>query len=227
MRARLTILVAVGCIRRLQKNASGLNHFCRPIEVFYKPAGQAHSDTRVFVDMPRHLEASERLVSAFPASPEAHALRVYARVLQAEDEPTPHAVREIEDSLQSLERLDPRMPYLDFGRADLSRIRARLREAIQIYHRLLGRTDLSPAFRAWILRLRSQCHTGTGDHERALADAQAAMDLDPANPWAFTTLSTVLSRLGRTEEALAMARRAVGLRPTRSTPSARYDRYPA
>jgi TolB-like protein/tetratricopeptide (TPR) repeat protein len=170
------------------------------------------------VDTPRLVRAASALVAAYPTKPEAQAVEVYARVLQAEDDPSPDSVAALEDSLRSLERLDPQSPYIDFGLAWLARSGSRPHEALQRYSRLVERADLTPAYRGWMLRLRSQVLIKMGDDDRALEDAREALDLDPANPWAFTTLSMALSRVGQHEGALEMARRAVGLRPGTAFP---------
>jgi tetratricopeptide (TPR) repeat protein/TolB-like protein len=170
------------------------------------------------MDLERILETTDDMVTAFPASPEAHAIRVYARVLRVSDDPSEEGIASLEDALRSLERLDPRRPDVDFGRAAVLRARGQHHEGIRVYDRVLGRADLTPAFRAWMLRNRSQLYNNVGDNETALRDARAALDLDPANPWAFVTLSLALTGSGRSEAALEMAQRSVALRPTLSAP---------
>jgi tetratricopeptide (TPR) repeat protein len=55
--------------------------------------------------------------------------------------------------------------------------------------------------------------TGTGEAERALADFDRALALDPANADALREKATALQTLGRTSEAEALFRRAVELQP--------------
>jgi tetratricopeptide (TPR) repeat protein len=164
------------------------------------------------------LETATRLVAAFPDKPEAHATRLYASILQASDEPSTEVVLDLERGIASLAQLDPRSPYLDLARTSQADIRGRPQDSLRLFETILERNDLTPGFRAWMLRGRSHRLVRIGEYERALVDAEEALDLDPANPWAFSKLSHALERLGRSEEALDMARRCVRLRPSLAYP---------
>jgi serine/threonine-protein kinase len=171
------------------------------------------------LDMPRLRASTERLVDAFPDSRDAHAFRVNAWILSAEDDPSPATLARLETALAALERVDPDSPYLSRGRAAAAHYRGRPAEAVAILDRVLDRSDLSPALRSWMLRSRSNSLVLLGQHERALRDAEQALRLDPVNPFVYTAMSLSLLNQGRYEDALEMGVRAVALEPRLSYPN--------
>jgi DNA-binding SARP family transcriptional activator len=67
-----------------------------------------------------------------------------------------------------------------------------------------------------VWRTRAQVHEAHGEFEAAIGDAQRAMGLGPRSPWAFVDewlIAFYLFKLGRYEQALAMARQCRATRP--------------
>ena len=160
------------------------------------------------------LDATGRLVESFPDEPDAWTLRAYALVNRWHSDPSPSNTKAVEDCLAAIERLDGKSPYPPGFRAFLDVSGAgRHREAIARLTPLLGRDDLSPSVRAWILRQRAGAESNTGDITTALADLEQAIDLDPTASHSYEVLSGVLRDEGHPEECVARAQQAVALRP--------------
>ncbi len=166
-------------------------------------------------DLPAFLASTARLVEAFPNEPEALVLRAYALDDDAWNSPPSSPKRKaFEESLQAIERVDPKNPWKEFLRAwSLDANDSRYQEAVERFSRLLDRDDLTPAARARVLTLRAQSFISTGDIAASLADLQESTRLDPTSYGPFQILSRDLLLLGRFEESLQRARQAVALAP--------------
>ncbi len=166
------------------------------------------------------LEATRRLVEAFPNEPEARALHIWALcvddwLLPVALPPSSPMWKEMEESLANLQRLDPNSPWHDFLQAWWSFDETgRGREAIEVYTRVLQRDDLTPAARAFILSFRGNVHTILGDTAAGVADLEEALRLDPANDSIYAIHAADLNNAGRYSGALTFARQAVALNPT-------------
>jgi eukaryotic-like serine/threonine-protein kinase len=128
------------------------------------------------------MEATKRLVEAFPNEPDALALRAYSIMRSLGrggiDQKT------LDESLRDLARVDP-----EHATALNIRCEALQRDALlECSARLLSRDDLTPAARAWALRDHSVAKIELGDSKGALEEVQEATDLDPTN---FFNLQTI------------------------------------
>ncbi|MFQ5671381.1 MAG: protein kinase [Acidobacteriota bacterium] len=163
-------------------------------------------------DTPAALAASKRLVETFPAEVDALVLRTFALEGAWDADPSVEHQRELEKSLDLLERADPENPYIEKVRVAIQTV-GRPRESIERYTRLLARDDLTPAARAWILRYRSFPQVAVGDLDAALNGLAQAIALDPVEPWNYFSLAVALRMAGRLDEALAYSRQAIALAP--------------
>jgi tetratricopeptide (TPR) repeat protein len=97
--------------------------------------------------------------------------------------------------------------------AVLERITGKIPAAVARLDKVLARSDLSPSARAWALRQQA-LGTRAIDLNKALAELEEALALDPTNPNTYASLSLVLGRLDRNEAALVRAEQAVILNPS-------------
>jgi eukaryotic-like serine/threonine-protein kinase len=163
---------------------------------------------------PAALGPTKALVEAFPDEPEARVLRAAALFQTAWEYPASSPLRdEFEEGLAALERVDPNSPWDDLGRASYLLRDGRYQDSLDRYTQLLARDDLTPAARSLILGLRGQSYSFLKRDDAALADLQEAVRLNPANDVAFAVLGGSLNRMGRREEGLIQARRALALNP--------------
>jgi serine/threonine protein kinase/tetratricopeptide (TPR) repeat protein len=158
------------------------------------------------------LEATGRLLARFPREADAHVLRAGALLLDGSDFPSGSAERNrLDEALAALDRVDPRNPWDDIFRGLLLTRDSRDSDAIEVFGKVLARSDLTPAARANVLILRSGAETS--DAAASLRDMEEARRLEPANDITLSLASGVLRQLGRYQDALELARQAVALNP--------------
>jgi len=166
-------------------------------------------------DLTSAMPLAVKLVEAFPRSVEARAMQGQVLLGILDRDPTPRNRKALEDCVSALVALDPANPYSSMFRGSLiSQVEGKPREATELLTSVISRTDLSPALRAWVLRMRAPRETALGDHAAALKDLQEAVDLDPTAFSSYATLSRALRLAGAPEEALVRSRQAVALNPT-------------
>jgi tetratricopeptide (TPR) repeat protein/tRNA A-37 threonylcarbamoyl transferase component Bud32 len=159
-------------------------------------------------------EPASRLLEVFPDEPDAHVLFAYSLYMFWYVEPTAENRLAVERSFGLLEGLDPGNPYGVMFRAMLiAEGDNRPRQAIERYSRILSRSDLSPQFRAWVLRNRAYASLPVGAAAAAVADLEEALKLDPLHATNYEVLSAALLRTGLLEEAALRAKQAVALQP--------------
>ncbi|MBZ0266545.1 protein kinase, partial [bacterium] len=157
-----------------------------------------------------HLAATKRLVAAFPDSPEALALRACSLFYTSSE---PGKMQELDEVMETLERLDPNEPTPECIRIELLRQAGRYEEVLERASRLIDRRDLTPAARAWPLRNRAGAMQALGRLDAAIEDAETAIRLDPANYYNALVLSFIHQNAGNPEKALLFARQALALNP--------------
>ncbi|MBI5509282.1 MAG: serine/threonine protein kinase [Deltaproteobacteria bacterium] len=165
-------------------------------------------------EIPPLLQATATLVSTFPEEADALALRAHALLLSYDADRRTANRDALEAALAALDAVDPKNPYTAFYRAYLFAHDNRPADAINRYAALLGRADLTPAARAWILRYRALARTSVEGQAAALEDLETALHLDPASARTFNIMSETLRTNGRIEEAAVRARQAVALMPS-------------
>jgi tetratricopeptide (TPR) repeat protein len=77
-----------------------------------------------------------------------------------------------------------------------------------------ARADLTPAARGAVLAVRADRQGARGETAAAIADAEQAVQLDPASDLSLSTLARALARAGRYRDAAQRVRQAVALNPT-------------
>ncbi len=159
------------------------------------------------------VKAATQLAEAFPDEPDALTLKAHASMLAFDANATQQNRDRLSSALDAVDRLDPQNPYGEFYRAYLLSKDARLSDAVAAQSRLLVRTDLTPAARAWILRYRGLLKLGD-QPQSARADLEHALRLDPANARSFHILAETLLATGDKEQALIRAEQAVALMPS-------------
>lgn len=165
-------------------------------------------------ELPRSLEATARLVQRFPDEPDAHVLRAAALVFATQAGAADPSLRRIIGvELETLHRLDPASPWYEVGRA--VGMRPGEGDPQRLLSRVLSRRDLTPAARGAVLAMRADVLGNVvGDTAAALADAEAAIRLDPASDLSLSTLARWLARCGRYAEAAERVRQGLALNPT-------------
>jgi tetratricopeptide (TPR) repeat protein/predicted Ser/Thr protein kinase len=162
------------------------------------------------------LEATRKLVEAFPSEADARVLRTYALALDAfEFGPSSPKRRILEEGIASIALADRNSPWDDVFRAILLSRDGHYHEAIRIFSEVLARDDLTPAARAYVLNGRSNAESELPDPGAAGADLREALRLDPVNDITLASLAHALMRQKRMDEALQRARQAVALNPSR------------
>lgn len=164
-------------------------------------------------DIPALLEASGKLVDAFPEEPGAWAQRATTLATQYAGRPESATRQQLEQAIRVLDRLDPENPYGSYLRAWLAEFEGRPRAAIGQLSELLEREDLAPAFRASVLTRRAVSEANVGRIESSLKDLERARELQPADAYISRIHARTLLRSGRAEEAARRARQAAALAP--------------
>ncbi len=167
------------------------------------------------VEVPAALEATERLVAAFPQERSAHVLRVAALGDAILSTGGASDTQALERGLDALDRVDPANPYSKLYRAaythdavaDHEAVLGRLKE-------ILERDDLAPALRGFVLCTRGWIQRRAGRIDESLADLEEARRLDPAEADNLREIGDTLRVMGRREEALAFMQQAVALVPS-------------
>jgi tetratricopeptide (TPR) repeat protein len=160
------------------------------------------------------LDASEQLVEAFPDEPDAHAIRVKARLEAFERAPSDATTRAAEEAVAALDRLDPEQPAVEIARGFIESGSGSIRPAVARFTTILDRHDLTPALRAEVLMLRGWNRTMLDEHGGAFGDLEEAVRLNPTSGQSFAILGLALRTAGRPKEALIRSRQAVALSPT-------------
>lgn len=164
-------------------------------------------------DFPGLFEASSELVARYPDDPAAQALDAAAHAFLWDAAPTKAKLDRLSARLAELDRVDPSSPYDEILRAYVYRSSGQPEWALELYSRILARTDLAPATRAWTLRQRCFGHQQVGRADAAREDAEEARRLDPTAAAGLFALSRVLEAQGELEEAIMASRQALSLQP--------------
>ena len=167
-------------------------------------------------DLAASLKASQLLVEAFPDEPDAHAIRVKARIDAFEQTHSEPNTRAVEEAVAALDRLDAKHPVAELARGFIESGLGYKRPAIARFTTILDRHDLTPALRAEILMLRGWNRTELDEHGTAFDDLEEAVRLNPTNGKSFAILGMTLLSAGRPEDALIRSHQAVALSPTSS-----------
>ena len=86
-------------------------------------------------------------------------------------------------------------------------------QAIAFYSQALAAGDLNTKSKALVLGLRANAYGATGDHDRALADFAAAMDVVPGQPAPYVGRSIVYRQMRDYAHAIEDATTALGHSP--------------
>ncbi|KRA79730.1 tetratricopeptide repeat protein [Altererythrobacter sp. Root672] len=110
------------------------------------------------------------------------------------------------------------LAFVTIGQADEERCYDRQtghtpQEELSACNELLGRRHNSSQDRADILSARGYAYHRLGEYQKALADYDQAIDLDPANSYAFYNRGLIYQRLGDRRRALADYSASLKLRP--------------
>jgi tetratricopeptide (TPR) repeat protein/TolB-like protein len=163
-------------------------------------------------ELPKSLEATQRLVERFPREPDAHVLRGVALLIDIVARgPDPARSAAIAEELGALHRLDSANPWYDVARAMLMPPGP---QSIRLLSQVVARNDLTPAARGAVLAIRADLFAAAGDTSAAIADGEQAVRLDPASDLSLSTLARALSRAGRYNDAAQRVRQALALNPT-------------
>ena len=178
-------------------------------------AGLASSSAIIFQyyanlteDLERADEASRRALELGPELAEAHAARGFALFLAKR-------LDEAEVEFKAAISLDPKLyeGYYYYGRACFQQ--GRMEEAAALFDRASqAREEYQAAFFAAQAREALGDHSGAGvAYERALQVAEKHMELNPDDPRAATMRAVALCRIGRFEEGVHWAKRALAIDP--------------
>jgi serine/threonine protein kinase/tetratricopeptide (TPR) repeat protein len=160
------------------------------------------------------VDPSERLLAQFPGESDAHAISAFVHYAVWYDHPSAENQRATDRRVAALDRLDPDNPYGELIRAMLlMEHENKPHEAITLCTQILARRDLSAAFRAWVLRNRTNALSITGDFDKARADVEEALRLDPLQGNNYAVLCGILANRGRFEEAAVRIEQAIALEP--------------
>jgi tetratricopeptide (TPR) repeat protein len=166
-------------------------------------------------DIDGFLEASMELVTQYGDDPAAHVLNAWALMLAWDAAPSDESyLARLKERMVSLDRVDPASPYDEIVRGYIYRSSGQPDEARSAYSRVLERTDLSGAARAWILRQRSFAQLASGNAAAAHGDAEKAVELDPVNALSLVALSKALEAIGRLDDAVTVTNHALALQPS-------------
>lgn len=160
------------------------------------------------------LRASQKLVERFEADRAAWLIRAHSLTLAWEATGEIRHRNALLKALQVLDDLDPQNPYTTIYRGIVARNQRDDAEAVALLTDVLGRNDLSPKTRAWVLRERAWAHVGIGRSDHAERDLENSLNLDPTSASALSLLSELLLKGGQVEESLLRARQSVALLPT-------------
>ena len=86
-------------------------------------------------------------------------------------------------------------------------------KAIDLYSQALATDDLDRKSKAFVLGLRANAYGATGDHDHALTDLAAAMDVDPGQPGPYVGRSIVYRQMRDYVHAIQDAATALGYSP--------------
>jgi tetratricopeptide (TPR) repeat protein len=164
-------------------------------------------------DLETHLADSAQLVEHQPDSLMANALHASALAQVWDGTPTAQTMDQLRNRLAELDRIDADNPYSDALLAYVYRSSGEPGRAQIVYDRLLGRDDLSPTTRAWVLRQRSYASGQTSDSSGALEDARQAVRFDPSSASSYFAFSRSLESLGRFDDAIDASENALALEP--------------
>jgi len=165
-------------------------------------------------DSKTFLDATGKLVVAYPADPDALALRTDALMKAYENRPTPENRRSLEDAIAALRHVDPNHFYGQSKPAYLMGRDGDSRGAVERLSEILRRKDLTPSALSYVLGLRGQARRIAGDSDAALSDLEEAVRLSPTRAGLFWKLAETLRSAGRYDEALVKVRQAAALNPS-------------
>ncbi len=86
-------------------------------------------------------------------------------------------------------------------------------QQLQIAQQQIKSVQVQPGERPAFLRLRAQIEMNTGQLQSALNDMQAALALTPNDPNSLQIDGDVLMKMGRTQDAIAVYRKVLGIDP--------------
>jgi tetratricopeptide (TPR) repeat protein len=164
-------------------------------------------------DIEALLTLTAELLAAHGDDPTVHVIDAFARAIAWDADPRSEALVQLRERLVTLDAADPLSPYDELLRAFVYRASGEPLEAIKLYSRVIERDDLTNANRAWALRQRSFALLQVGRDERARQDAEQSSRLDPVNALSLDALSKAQESLGRLEESITSAERALMLEP--------------
>jgi tetratricopeptide (TPR) repeat protein/TolB-like protein len=160
---------------------------------------------------------TRELCAIFPGEVDAHVLRIWALLGTQHARPSPTLLAQLRDELSTLHRLDRDHPFTDIVQAIQARYADHYAEAVQILSRVLARDDLTPAARSHVLRQRGTAYALWGRTNLSLADAEAALRLDPTHPQCYEQLARAMSADKRYAEALLRAQQGLAISPNHPT----------
>jgi TolB-like protein len=164
-------------------------------------------------DLESYLSDSSELVARQPDSLLAQLLSASALAQLWDAAPTTETMDELKHRFSEMDRVDPANPYTDVLLAYAYRSSGEPGRAKELYRRLLGRDDLSPSTRSWILRQSSYASLQTGDAAGARRDAEQAIRFDPSTAPGYFALSRALESLGDLDGARRSSEHALALEP--------------
>ena len=166
-------------------------------------------------DLEGFLQASSNLVARFGDDPVAHAIDALALMISWNAAPlTETRLTRLRERLAELNRVDPSSPYDEIIQGFVYRSSGQPDQARALYSRVLARSDLTHAARAWVLRQRSFTYLQAGNSAAARRDAEQAMKLDPSNAASHVALSKALGADGELDGAVLHSERALALQPS-------------
>jgi tetratricopeptide (TPR) repeat protein len=159
-------------------------------------------------DVERADEASRRALELDPGLADAHAARGFALFLTKR-------LAEAEAEFERAIELDPRNyeALYFYGRASFQQ--GKLEDAADLFERAMtAREEYQAAFfHAQAREALGQSEAARAGYEHALHVAEKHMDLNPDDPRAATMRAVALCRLGRQEDGLEWAQRALAIDP--------------
>jgi serine/threonine protein kinase/tetratricopeptide (TPR) repeat protein len=174
------------------------------------------AETKGHLDRHEDLDADRtatRLVSSFPAEPDAWLLKSWVKLRLWYRQPSDEYVEDIHSGIERLLYLDPESPYPSMLRGLVLRGQGDHDRAVSLFTEVLSRDDLTPEFRAWALRQRANANMSLGQLPESEEDLKRALEYDPTNAFTRQDLSRLLRNMERYAESAEVSLQALALRP--------------